>query len=443
MAGKLNLFKFGQGGVNLTKDPLHLSDDELMSAQNAEVVLDGTNGGDGSISKRGGLAVLNSSALSGSILGIHNRPLLTTYTRTLYAAKGTAASNTFMTSSDGASWSNTTSPLAPVSPAKYTNENDIRSARRFASFKNFIIYPGNNYTSGVDNPEIDIWDSTTASLVARIPVGPSSNGSPAYDITDILTTNEGKVYIAVHDPGGTGANIAGRVLQYDLVTGKLSQVLNAFGPGTTEVSGGCPSALVWYQNQLFVGLNGSATTNGIGKVVRGYPNVSTTWTTDVSNLVSHISTMAVFLGDLYVGTQSSASTGAKIYKRASSTGAWTTQVTSGSGAAGNGHYASLYVSGSILYAVEYFQSTDVLTIVKSSDGTTWSTSRDVKANDSPASPPQFPGEAIEYGGSLYYVFRATTATATDGFVMQLTSGTWTKVATDNFGGPLAILVARA
>lgn len=438
--GKLNVFKLGTGGINLVKDPLHLSDDEVAQAQNAEIQSDVNVGGEGALTKRGGLAVLNSAALAGAVYGMVGIPILTTYTRTLYVARGTATSDTFATTTTGSNYTLSASALAWAVQTKWSDENADRDAHRGAAFKTFIIYPGNNYTKNTDNPEIAIWDSTTAQLVERIQIGPSGNGSPPYAITDMITAN-GKVYFGVHDPGGTGANIAGRVMVYDPITGSVTQVLAAFGPGTNEITGGAPSALAWYQGQLFVGLNGSLTTNGIGKIVRAYVDVDTTWTTDVSNLTSHIATLGVFKGDLFAGSMSSATTGASIYRRTSSTAAWTAVATDAGGAGGSGHYASLVVYNDEIYAAEYHSTTPIIHIVKSTDGTTWSTARDVDSLDGGVAG-NLPGNSGTYGADLFFVFRSTTATATDGFVMRLSSGTWTKASTANYNGGLLTLVSR-
>lgn len=443
MASNVVNYDIGGGGVNLVKDPLHLADNECTQLQNAELLLNEATGGAGALSKRGGLPALNSAAMSGSVIGILPLTLLTTYTRTVYIAKGTEDSTTFVTSTDGTSLSNVTTPAIVADFNKFADENDERDARRMVAFRNFIVYAGNNYTQDTDNPEVTVFDGTTGTLVARIPVGPSSNGSPPFAIVDMLTAN-GLIYLAVHDPGGSGANICGRVLSLDLETGVLRQIANAFGPGTNEVTGGAPSCIAFYQSQLFVGLNGSATTNGIGKVVRCYPEIDTAWTTDVSNLVSHVSTILPFSGDLIVGTQSSVSTGAKIYKRTSSTAAYTAVETSGGGAGGNGHYASLWEHAGSIYCVEYFSgATDILHIKVSTDGTTWTTSRDVDANDGPADPPQLPGSMMTLGSDLLVVFRSVSIASNDGFLMRLRAGTWSKLATDNYAGPLNVLVTKA
>ncbi len=420
-----------------------MADNEVTKAQNAEFIPDEGAGGQGSLNKRGGLAALNASALAGAIIGLLGLNLRTTYTRTLYAARGTEDANTFMTSTNGTSWTDSSSALAPADFDKFTDANGTRDARRHTAYKNFIIYPGNAYTKGTNNPPVVLWDGTNALTVGAIPVGPSATAlTPAFALTDWITAN-GIMYFAVHDPGGAAPDLAGRVMSLDLQTGVIKQIANAFGSGTGEMTGGYPSALVFYQNQLFVGLNGSTTTNGIGKIVRCYPTIDTTWTSDVSNLVSHISSLAIFKGDLYAGTQSSSTTGARLVKRTATTGAWTTMLTSASGAGGNGHYASLTVYDDAFYAVEYYSgATDVVHIITSTDGTSWSTDRDCDALDGMTDPPQLPGSTAILGSDLYQVFRANSASATDGFILRKTAGVWSKVVTDNFGGPIVVLVEK-
>ena len=70
MAGKLDIYKFGTGGVQLTKGEKHLADTEVLRSQNAELVIDVEKGGEGTLSKRGGYPYLNTIALSGSVVGM-------------------------------------------------------------------------------------------------------------------------------------------------------------------------------------------------------------------------------------------------------------------------------------------------------------------------------------------------------------------------------------
>lgn len=434
-------YEVGAEGVDIVTDPLHLSPKAVTQAQNAEMIPDATLGGKLVLSKRGGLAVLNGSALAGSVLGLLGLALKTSYTRTLYAARGTEDSNTFARSTNGTSWTDTSSPTAQAQDAIYGDNTNVQTARRIAAIRNFLVYPGNNFTQDTDNPTVVMWDGTNAATVVSIPIGPSSNGNPPFCITDTLCAN-GTLYLAISDPGGSAPDRPGRVLALDFVTGRMYQVASAFGGGSNEVSGGAPACLAFYQGQLWVGLNGENTTDAIGKIVRCHPGVDTSWTTDVANLRSHITSMCVFKGDLYATTRSSVSAGSVITQRSRTAGTWTTRATGAGGAAGSGHYAALVTDGSTLYAAEYHSTTPIIHIVSSTDGTTWGTSRDVDANDSGVAG-NLPGGSKYHGSAIYFGFRSTTASGVNGFIMRLASGTWTKVLTDNLLGSIEVLTERS
>lgn len=443
MGGKVSVYDVGGGGVNLVKGPLQLADNEATQLQNAEFVPDAGSGGAGVLSKRGGLQPLNGSALAGSVVGMAMVNLRTTYTRTLYAGKGTQNSNTWMTTLDGTTWTNVTAPLVSGDIDKFTDANGLRDARRIAAIKNFILYPGNAYTKGTDQPPVALWDGTNALTVTSIPVGPSATAAtPAYAVTDMMVAN-GVLYLAIHDPGGSAPSLAGRVLSLDLETGAVTQIANAFGNGTGDTTGGYPSSLCWYQDSLYVGLQGNTTTDGIGKVVRCIPSIDTVWTSDVANLSGFPSSVAVFQGDLYVGTQSSTSSNAKVYKRAATTGAYVASFTSAAGASGTSYVTSLIVYGGELYAIEYYSGGTDVVHIKKWDGSSWTTDRDVDNLDSLTDPPQPPGMSALYGSDLYFSLRANSVSAADGMMFRKTAGSWSKVKTDNFNGNLAVLVERS
>jgi hypothetical protein len=229
-------------------------------------------------------------------------------------------------------------------------------------------------------------------------------------------------------------------MSLDMETGVIQQVAASFGDGTGEETIGSPSCLAWHMGQLFVGLNRNDTTDGASKVVRCRPSIDTEWTDDVTDLSGSPVSMVVFNGDLYVGVKSSASTAAQIYKRTASTEAYTAAVT-GTGTGGDGHYASLVVYESTIFACEYHETTPIIHIVSSSDGASWATSRDVDSADGGVAG-LLPGNSIVFGDDLFFVFRSSTASANDGFIMKRSSSTWSKLATDNYSGPLAVLVTR-
>lgn len=443
MGDTIKNYGFGVDGVNLVTDPLKLKETEATQLQNAELLDDEATGGRTALKQRGGLDALNGSAMTGSVLGGTGWPLKTTYTRTLYAALMTADSDTWKTSTNGTSWTSTTTPAAAAVSTKYADENNARDARRMTAFRTYLLYPGNGYTQDTDPPIVVLWDGAASVTVCAVAAPGSisnSTAAPVFAIVDMFVA-EGTLYILTHEPGGSSTHNCGQVLSLNLDSGVLRQVATAFSGTSPEIDGGAPSCMAYYKGQLFVGLNGEATTDGIGKIVRCFPDVDTTWTTDVSNLSGHVSSLAVFKGKLYAGTQSSAASAEKIYERSPTAGTWAAVFT-GVGAGANAYCGSLFVHSDVLYAVQYHETAPTIHIKSSSDGTSWATSRDVDGSDSGVAG-NTPGQMATLSSKLYVVFRATAVGNADGFIMQLASGTWTKVTTDNFGGALSVLVQRS
>jgi hypothetical protein len=443
MGDPIKNYGFGVDGVNLVSDPLKLKDSEATQLQNAELLDDEATGGRTALKQRAGLAALNGSAMSGSIVGGVGWPLKTTYTRTLYAARQSETANTWRTSTDGTTWANTATPAAAALDSKFADENNTRDARRMVAFRTYLLYPGNDYTQDTNPPIVVLWDGSASVTVTAVQAPGSisnSTAAPIFAIVDMFVA-EGKLYLLTHEPGGSSTHNCGQVLSLDLDSGVLRQIATAFSGTSPEIDGGAPSCMAYYKGQLFVGLNGEATTDGIGKIVRCFPDVDTTWTTDVSNLSGHVSSLCVFKGKLYAGTQSSAASAEKIYERSPTAGTWAAVFT-GVGAGANGHVTSLTVYSDAIYAVQYHATAPTIHIKTSTDGVTWTTDRDVDSADSGAVG-NLPGQMAVLSSKLYVVFRSLTVGGANGFIMQKASGTWTKVDTANYGGQIAVLVQRS
>jgi hypothetical protein len=70
---KVNVYTLGQHGINRVKSPVHVLDGELLSAQNATVrPIEGQL----AITKRDGMAIINSSEAAGALVSITNIPTL-------------------------------------------------------------------------------------------------------------------------------------------------------------------------------------------------------------------------------------------------------------------------------------------------------------------------------------------------------------------------------
>lgn len=443
MGGNISVYGFGSQGVNLVKDPLELDDAEATQLQNAEILPDESKGGEGSLSKRGGLSALT-SALAGSVLGIVAMPLQTTFTRTLLCGLGTAGSATMVKTTDGTTWTTITTPSRPARTFdKYTSlagqSSLVNCPRRGVSYKTKVLYLGDDYTVDTTNPPLMAWDGTASYEIFRIPTGQNSNNTPPTVIADMLVAN-GKIYLVVTERNAGGSYHGGRVLCFDPRTAALTQVANAFGSNSGEVTDDNPTCLAWYQGKLWVGAHASNSGSAdVGKVYWCYPDVDTTWTADVTNLNGKPNSLVEFKGNLYVGTSISDALGT-VSKRTASSNAWT-DVDSQNEA----NYTNLIVYNDTLFAVRYTNDvSDVLDVRSSTDGTTWVTSRDVYANDS-SSTLVHPTGSIVFNSKLFIAFAPLTGTdiGTDGFILAYDGVSWTKVYTGNVSGPLVTLVERS
>lgn len=448
MGGNIAVYGFGSGGVNLVKDPLELDDVEATQLQNAEILPDEAKGGEGSLTKRGGLTALT-SALAGSILGIVAMPLQTTYVRYLYIAMGDAATGTrtWKKTTDGTTFTDTTSPLLHATDEKFKTFSSGNGAleycwRRPASYKNRILYDGDSYVEGTANPPIVAFDGTAAYTYTSIPAGPnSSTGAPPAVVSDMLVAN-GVIYLAVVDPAYSGT-MKGRVLSLDPRTGILSQVANAFGGNAGEQTGGAPICLAWFNGQLWVGQHPGNSASP-GAVCRCYPGSDTTWTQDTAALSGGVMTLVGFNGNLYAGMNGTNGT-AGVAKRTTSTGAWANVDTIA--ATADGVAGALTVYNNTLYYVRYDNGASHVCVVrKSSDGSAWSTDLDIETTYTKTAGTSWfePVHSIVFSGDLFLSFRSSDHDNTDGQLLKLHNGAWSRVLTDqNLQGGMGVLVQRS
>lgn len=443
---KVKVHAPGQGGVQLVKDALQLSDDEVTQAQNAEIVPDINAGGKGTFSMRGGLAALT-TALAGSILGILSLPLLTTYTRTLYASLGNVDSDTWIKSTNGTAWTSTTSPIRA---SRTTSDTFGTSAHGYSkaavAFKTGILYPSDSYVQDLATPTnntpppMAFWDGTSAVELFQLPAVGSSDGNYPFKITDMLVAN-GKVYFAIQSSPNTGT-LRGAVLALNMATGQISQVGAVFGGGTGEQTGGAPSCIECYQGQIWVGLSLGNGTANVGYIVKCFPDVDTAWTVDTQTLGGYPMSIRQHLGDLYVGARGNATNDAAVYKRAGSTGAWTTSdtvVTSGID-----YYSGLIVFNGLLYATVFSDGGADILHVRSLSAGSWGTDLDIDAVYT-AGVAQHVGQPQIFGGSLYLPIESTAHGTANGMILKRTTGgVWSQVVTlEDINGRLVTLLARS
>jgi len=233
------------------------------------------------------------------------------------------------------------------------------------TFNNHLIYAGDDYTLGVSNPTIRIFDGLSDRLMATIP--PTTTGAITIAIMAMIIVN-GIIYISTLDSGTSSANWAGRVFTFNPESGNLTPLSTGFS------SGEVPYALTWHMGRLWVGTN-----NGIGTVGKVYfirPDIDTAWTTDyalTTDTAGAVDSMLTFQGNLMVGSDNQAGAFAKVLKR-TSLGVWSvSQTATGGTARVNNGYLSFSVFENNLYAGYYNPDTTAIAKVEKFDGTTWTT----------------------------------------------------------------------
>ena len=447
MGKNLAIYNMADKGVNVTKSPLHLEDGELTKAQNwqTDPAL-----ADGCIRRRDALSKLNSSALAGSVKGLIALPLPSefTTTRVFYAPIDDGTTNTWRRSTDGATWATiTTATLQEPANTSHSNNavnggiysNNQRGMTPWASFNNRIYFPGDDYTTSEDGgtttpPTLYSWDGTTATKLLTIPQSPYAD----VDCQAIVATipySATELLISVYDYHVANATAHSRVLLYSLVTGELEHL-----GANTDIRDALFAPYV-YQGRIWVGPSNFTTGSTIA--IRWVRPGDASWTTDANFAAVSIggTTMVEFLGHLYMGTHSDSGTEvARIRKRTTSTAAWTT-VASTDGSGDGQFYGPFIVTADGLTILAYVNygngSAPLIRILKSTDGSSWSTDLDVVADlGAGFAVPGFP--YLDSDGSIYWPLRKGDNT---GVIKKRTSGgTWSTVDTiNNLRGPLMAL----
>ena len=444
MPKNLSVYDMADRGVNVTKSPIHLEDGELTKAQNWQT--DPTLA-DGAIRRRDAMTKLNSSALAGSVKGLVAMPFPDefTTTRTFYAPIDDATTNTWRTSTDGASWLTiTTATLQEPANTSHSNgtggifQDTMRGSTPWVGFNHRIYFPGDDYTSSEDggtttNPTLYSWDGTTAVKLFEVPQSPYST-LRCQAIVSIIPYGANELLLSCHDYDTADGAVHTRVLLYSTVDGSLEQL----GPETDIL--GSVVAMAVFQGRVWIAPTNfviGATLN-IAWIRPGDP----AWTTDTAFEAAAIGGvgMAEFLGDLYVGTHSSAATDAFIKKRTTATAAWST-VKSADGSGTGQRLGPLIVDAAGTTILAWYNSVDgtgvLQRILSSTDGTTWSTDLDVVADLGAGY--NVPGVPyLDSDDSIYWAIRKSDNT---GFIKKRTSaGTWSTVDTiNNLRGPIVAL----
>jgi hypothetical protein len=456
---KINIFNLGEKGVVNAKDPLHVVDGELMQSQNA--IANNPDEGLGGLEKRGGMAKLNASAMSGSVQSVANVPLedpVSGYGEWIYAPyKGSgvqffcsgAAYDFYVTNGVGLLTGTDNAPGLP-SPTG-TRQYDTKLAAAFPGSTNYrgtgmardtnrLYYAADDYVLDTDAPPIRCFTGTKDFEVARIPEWFNAGVRTACKAIIRLFSFNSYIYVTTWD-GGSGTNLQGRVFRLDPNTGTLLQIGQAFGNQAGELAGGMPFAACGWNGRLWVGTaNGDAAP--AGKVYWIRPGVDTTWTLDHTCAANQGNVLCMTgysgTGNLYVGTDGVGGAMAALVVQRTPAGVWSTADTGGKVVTRN-RYDVIQEHQGNLYVHYYTPSAAPAAgeqVIRKFDGTTWSTDADIVAIHAAAGDPlgqtRAGSSALALNGLLIFAYGLSPTVG--GNAVHLYTGTWHYSGVSAYGG---------
>lgn len=394
--GKLNLFAIGQAGVNVVKSPIQLTDDECTSAQNA-IHAPAAEGGP---QKRGGLARRNASALNGGadILAIASVPLPNPFNSSTlvraYLYLNGAPNLNWVRSADGTTWVEVSIPEV-ASILRTTGMGVDSGLATIQPVPGLLLYLSSQN-------QFSAFDGTSDQIVLTVP----STVDPTLPLEMYTGSgyHAGSYYVASIE---TGTNLSA-VYKFDITTGQLTLIAAVFAAGDGV------TAVVSYVGRLFAAasdLSSGAAPNCF--VYQCDPASATAWTIDSANLSGPVVSMVNYKGNLYLATSTrNAAVPMRIYKRTPS-GVYSTVYTDATpwNIASGG---PMIVFNNTLFA---FIGGN---IVKSTDGTTWTTDLDVYTTY--GSLQYRSGMPVLFNNELYWAFREVTGTETNSRVLKRTTG---------------------
>ncbi len=373
----VSVFGLGTGGVQLTKSPLHMEDNEVIQAQNAEPYRDRGQTG---VRKRPAFRPINTDATA-AISGLISVELASAGAGDNLATNGTSndipatgakglvlvARNTRpatqawkYTNDGGASWSTTTALSRNIA------DNDHSA----------IVYRGRAFYAGESDSigQVLCFDGLKEFEFCRLPFGPSvdTTGGTKFNAVGMAM---GLFYFSLNNA------TTGRVYAVSPVTGAATQVGGTFVAGNEIVVDVCA-----YAGRVWICTNNDNTKAAHIYSIR--PDVDTVWTTERTttdlgvNQFRGYNSLAAIGGQLYAATGAPAGFAAIIEKRTAA-GVWSTELTAGSSAA-TGYYDALIVWGGNLYAQQVY-STTLVNVVRQVSVGSWVLDKDMLAAGSTSS----------------------------------------------------------
>jgi len=451
-ANKVNIYEWK--GVNTTKAPLQLEDNELTKAQNAQP----SPTADGSMEMRGGLAKVNAIALGGSVLGLTNVPIDLIATRTFFVGvdQDTTPAHQWVVSTDAfATTATATTPAACARPddaVALVGAGTITNRGLFT--ERLFLYPG-DYTRGTPQP-IRAYDGTIDQRLFSVPL--NAGAVQQFGLTD-YATRSGQIpwmfldgfnlYVVSLDYIRAGTGSYSRVLQFNLDTNTLTQIgQQASGwsgdIGDTGTGGDAGGSVMFtccaiHQGLLYAGVGPVGTGHNCidSGVWRIRPGVDTAWTNDFDNSGAGDADeerplcMASYKGRLFVG-MNDLNTAASHIRVRDFAGTYTSSTSMGS--TSGSAWTDMKVFGENLYACSFDNNGGASqTRIHKYDDTTWSV---VKTIDSGTATPRMGVGMVVHNGRLYVLAINTSRNA---IVTHTADGTaWTD-QTSNLNGSANIV----
>ncbi len=432
----INVYNLGEEGVNVDVDEVHLRDGELRSAQNFQI---DPAGGIGGIRRRDGIAAF-SSGISGSLTGMIGLPLpdRSQLTTRFYSPLDDDDAGRWRTSTDGITWSDTgangleyarmTSDFAALGAG--TLDLFLAAANGVLAHNNKMYYFGSDYTQGTTLPTIHVWDGTNDYQISEIPINPAIPGDIPETGGFIYPYDDSTLIVSSWD-GTTQA----RVFTMDVTTGAMTQL----GPETAIAStpGGFPMSVAVYQGSIYIGICNTSGASAT-QILRTRPG-DATWETDFTTPTTngYVVGLQVFKGKLYAGLAADVLSAALLKERTSD-GTWSTVQTSvGTDPGTNYGPFILSADGGTIYA--FFGTVSgpgaelAASIIKSTDGSSWSLEYDIETNHTSA----YASTGFPYrdaSGNIYWPIK--TAGAAKILKRAASNGAWSTVDTDNHFGNL-------
>lgn len=300
MAGKINVYGWGDEGVDLVSTPLHAKDGSFRRLQNGEF---SNIEGEGGIKKRGSLNRLNTSPLNSgaNILTVINMPLETDAFDTAGPEMLVASLSAVDT---GAYWRGASDGLTYALLALMTTPALVNAGHSCNVTLDGTLYFGSSAA------RLWSWDGVTLTAAPAFPADPS-DASAANNILSV-TADATTVYMTVSYGGGN-------LRVYKWVPGALSMT----EVGDVVVTGGDAGYLTVAFGVLWM-LRAAAGGSFDGKIFRINPASESVWTLDhtFSGTTPTGSAICTFQGNVIVGIYSNTDNQSKLW-RATAPGTWT------------------------------------------------------------------------------------------------------------------------